>query len=570
MPTGSGDVGGTHGAGSLKMALQGTNGERDAGSTPENDGWTPERSVAGNRNPWSIVAVISIATFMTVLDGSIVNVALDHISGSFSASYDEATWVTTTFLIAQAIVIPISGWLANVIGRKRYYMISVALFTLASFLCGIAPNLALLILARVLQGAAGGGLAAVEQSMLVDTFAPGQRGKAFAAYGMVVIVAPVLGPIIGGWLTDNASWRWCFLINVPVGALSLYLVGLLVDEPQALLRDRAALLRRGLRVDVVGFVLVALFFGGLEFTLDRGQRNDWFADPLIVGTAMTAALALIALIPWELTRAEPIVPISMFGRRNFGISSIFLLLTGTILFGTTLFIPQLLQVVMGYSAMEAGLALTAGGVATIFAMPLVGALSGRLDPRVMIGVGLLAQALGLLYMSHFNTDITFTNAAVGRMLQAVGLPFLFVPITLVAYVGLAPNESNQASAMMNVARNLGGTIGISAVQTLLTRREQVFQSRMVTMLNPLNPNYTVGLNQIIHSLINSGQSAANASAEAVGMLYGTVQRQAMMLSFIEVFNILLVIVVLAIPLLLLIQNPRNQAAAGTAAAGSAA
>jgi DHA2 family multidrug resistance protein len=542
------------------------NGSGRNGRGPAEHPWTPERSVAGNRNPWSIVAVISIATFMTVLDSSIVNVALDHISGSFSASYDQATWVTTTFLIAQAIVIPISGWLANVIGRKRYYMISVALFTVASFLCGIAPNLTLLILARVLQGAAGGGLAAVEQSMLVDTFPPRERGKAFAAYGMVVIVAPILGPIIGGWLTDNASWRWCFLINLPVGVLSLYLVGLMVDEPLALRRDRAALLRRGLRVDMVGFALVALFMGCLEFTLDRGQRNDWFSDPLILGTAVTAAVALIALIPWEMTRDEPMVPISMFGRRNFGIASIFLLLTGTILFGTTLFIPQLLQVVMGYTAMEAGLALTAGGVATIFVMPLIGALSGRVDARLMIGFGLVAQALALLYMSHFNTDMTFVNAALGRMLQSVGLPFLFVPISVVAYIGLAPNESNQASAMMNVARNLGGTIGIASVQTLLARREQFFQSHMVAGLNPLNPNYTVGLNQIVHGLIDRGQSAANASAEAMGMLYTTVQRQAMMLSFIDVFNILLVVVVVAIPLLLLIQSPKSPAAAARATA----
>lgn len=531
-------------------------GAASGGGARANQGWTPERSVAGNRNPWSIVAVISIATFMTVLDSSIVNVALDHIAGGFSASYDEATWVTTTFLIAQAIVIPISGWLANVLGRKRYYMISVALFTAASFLCGIAPNLTLLILARVLQGAAGGGLAAVEQSMLVDTFPPSQRGKAFAAYGMVVIVGPILGPILGGWLTDNASWRWCFLINVPVGALSLYLVGMLVDEPAALLRERAALLKRGLHVDVAGFALVALFFGCLEFTLDRGQTDDWFSNPVILATAIIAGLALALLVPWELTHPEPIVPIAMFGRRNFGIASIFLLLTGTILFGTTLFIPQLLQVVMGYTAMKAGLALTAGGAATILIMPVIGILSGKIDARLMVAVGLVAQALALLYMSHFNTDMTFANAAVGRMIQSVGLPFLFVPISLVAYVGLAPNESNQASAMMNVARNLGGTIGISSVQTLLARREQLFQSRMVTTLNPLDPNYNVGLSQITHSLVAQGQGAASASLAATAALYQSVQRQAAMLSFINVFFILLIVVLAAIPLLLLLQKPK--------------
>ncbi len=523
--------------------------------------WTPERSVAGERNPWSIVAVISIATFMTVLDSSIVNVALDHIAGSLSASYDEATWVTTTFLIATAIVIPVSGWLADVIGRKRYYMISVALFTLASLLCGLASNLSLLILARVLQGAAGGGLAAVEQSMLVDTFPPQKRGMAFAAYGMVIIVAPIFGPILGGWITDNSSWRWCFLINVPIGMLSLYLVSLFVDEPEVMKRERRRLLQRGLRVDVVGFVLVALFFGCLEFTLDRGQTDDWFADPLIVGTALSAAVAFVLLIPWELTRDDPIVPIAMFARRNFGIASIFLLLTGMILFGTTLFIPQLLQVVMGYTATQAGLALTAGGVATILVMPLVGVLSGKMDARVLIGVGFVAQALALMYMSRFSTDLTFASAAVARMLQSMGLPFLFVPITIVAYVGLAPNESNRASAMMNVARNLGGSIGISAVQTLLARREQFHQSRMVELLNPLNPNYTAGLNQLIHRLIGQGQSAANASGEAVATLYRSMQRQASMMSFVDVFHVLMIVVLVSIPLLLAMQGPKSAAAA---------
>lgn len=525
-------------------------------------GWTARRSVAGDRNPWAIVAVISIATFMTVLDSSIVNVALDHIAGEMGASYDEATWVTTTFLIATAIVIPISGWLADVIGRKRYYMISVALFTAASFACGVAPNLTLLIAARVIQGAAGGGLAAVEQSMLVDTFSPKQRGMAFAAYGMVIIVAPIFGPILGGWITDNASWRWCFLINVPIGLLSLFLVNLFVDEPEALKQDRKALLAGGLKIDVVGFVLVAIFFGCLELTLDRGQQLNWFSSGFIVATAVMAALSLIAFVPWELTRVSPIVPISMFARRNFGIASVFLMLTGMILFGTTLFIPQLLQVVMGYSATDAGLALTAGGAATILVMPIVGLLSGRIDARLLIGGGFVIQALALLYMSHLSTDLSFANAAWARTIQSVGLPFLFVPITTVAYIGLAPNESNQASAMMNVARNLGGTVGIATVQILLAQRQQFHQARLVEGLNPLNPNYTAGLDRLTHGLIGQGQSAVAASGEAVATLYGVVQRQAAMLSFIDVFHVLMVVVLAAIPLLLFMQGQKAGTAEG--------
>jgi DHA2 family multidrug resistance protein len=526
------------------------------------DDWTAARSVAGSRNPWTIVAVISIATFMTTLDTSIVNVALDHVAGGLAVSYDEATWVTTSFLVATAAIIPVSGWLANVLGRKRYYMMSVALFTLASFACGIAPNLSLLILARVIQGIGGGGLAAVEQSMLVDTFAPRQRPLAFAAYGIVVIAGPIAGPILGGYITDNASWQWCFLINVPVGALSLILVNTFVDEPKALRNDRRKLLEGGLRIDLTGFVLVALFFACLEFTLDRGQRDDWFSSPTITTTAVISAVALILFVPWELTREEPIVPITMFGRRNFGLASIFLMLTGVILFGTTLFIPQLLQTVMGYTATDAGLALTAGGAATIIAMPLVGILSSRVDPRLLIGGAFLVQGFALMYMGHLDTDLTFADAARARMFQAVGIPFLFVPISLIAYVGLRPEESNQASAMMNVARNLGGTIGISSVQTILAQRQQFHQARLVEGLNPLNPNYVGGLSRLTQGLVGQGQSMVDAPQQALGTLYATAQRQAAMLSYLDVFHVLMIVIFASIPLLFFMRGPQARGAQG--------
>lgn len=522
---------------------------------PSGDGgWTPERSVAGSRNPWSIVAVISIATFMTTLDSSIVNVALNHIAGSLAVSYDEASWITTSFLIATAIIIPISGWLANVLGRKRYYMISVAVFTVASFMCGIAPNIDLLILARIIQGAAGGGLAAVEQSMLADTFPPRQRGLAFAAYGIVVIAGPIFGPVLGGWITDNASWQWCFLLNVPVGALSLFLVHTFVDEPPALLRDRAKLLERGLHVDVAGFVLVALFFGCLEVTLDRGQQADWFASRTITATAVIAIVSLILFIPWELTREQPIVPIRMYARKNFGLANVYLLLTGVIVFGTTLFIPQLLQQVLGYSATDAGLALTAGGLATIFVMPIVGVLSGRVDSRYLIGGAFIVQGLALLNMSHLNTAMSFTDAAMARMYQSVGLPFLFVPLTNLAYVGLKPNESNQASALMNVARNLGGTIGIAMVETLLAQRQQFHQARLVETLNPLNPNYTGGLGQMVRQLSGYGHPASAAPQEALAQVYRALERQSAMLSYIDVFHVLMIMVFAAVPLLLFMRG----------------
>ncbi len=531
------------------------------------DGWTPERSVAGKRNPWSIVAVISIATFMTVLDTSIANVALNHIAGAMAISYDEATWVTTSFLVATAVIVPISGWLATVIGRKRYYMMSVALFAAASLLCGLAPNLTILIIARVLQGAAGGGLAPVEQSMLVDTFPPRQRSLAFAAYGVVVIAGPVLGPVIGGWITDNYSWHWCFLINVPIGALSLFLVNIFVDEPEALARDREHLVKNGLKVDIGGFLLVGGFLAFLELTLDRGQRLDWFSSPFIIACTVLSAVCLLLAIPWELSRPDPIVPLGMFGRRNFGIASIFMLITGVIIFGTTQFIPQMLQQVIGYTATDAGLAMTAGGLATIVMLPISGVLGTKVDARLLIGFSFLVQGLAMLNLSHLDTQMSFGSVALARMYQSIGVPFLFVPITTIAYIGLKPDESNQASALMNVARNLGGTIGISSVQTLLAQRAQFHQSRLVEGLNPLNPEYVAAVSRMSQGLMGRGQAAGQTQQESAGLIYRSLSQQAQMLSYVEVFHILMIVVFAAIPLLLIMQGktPGEESPSGGAA-----
>ena len=413
-------------------------------------GWTPARSVAGGRNPWLILGVISIATFMTTLDSSIANVALNHIAGSTGSSYDEATWVLTTFLVAQAAVTPISGWLADVFGRKRYYMFSVFLFTFASFLCGISQDLTFLVLARILQGIGGGGLAPVEQSMLVDTFSPAQRSLAFAGYGIVVIAGPTIGPVLGGWLTDNYSWHWVFLINIPVGALSMVLVHLFVDEPPAVIERRKELTKNGLKFDFPGFALVALFLGGLEITLDRGQRLDWFSSPVIQFTTLLSVVSLVIFIPWELSRKDPVVNINMFRQRNFAVSAVMLLVLGMLIFGTSQFIPQLLQQVLGYTATDAGLALTAGGAVTVLFMPVAGVLSGKVDGRMLVAFAFLMQGISFANYQNLDTGLSFGSVAVARALQSFSLPFLFVPISAIAYVGLKPNESNQASALMNV------------------------------------------------------------------------------------------------------------------------
>jgi DHA2 family multidrug resistance protein len=430
-------------------------------------------------------------------------------------------------------------------------------------LCGIAPNLPFLIFARVLQGIGGGGLAPVEQSMLVDTFPPQKRGAAFAAYGVVVIVGPILGPSLGGWITDNMSWHWVFLINLPIGLLSLFLVNIFVDEPPAL--KKAAEEKKG-KFDFVGFALIALFLGCLEVTLDRGQTDDWFASPVICTFAVVAVLSLIAFIPWELAQKQPVVEIRLFGQRNFLIANIFMMIMGVIVFGTTQFIPQLLQEVLHYTATNAGLALTMGGLATILMMPVSGYLTGKIDVRYLIGMAIFIQGVAVWHMSTLNTQMSFDDAAIARMIQSLGLPFLFVPLTQAAYVGLMPSQNNQASALMNVSRNLGGTIGIALVQTMLARRSQVHQAQYVESLNPLNPNYVQGSHGMAQSLMQHGLSQADSAHAATALLYRSLQQQASMLSYIDVFHVLMIIIFAMLPLVLLMRKPEKHGAAGAAAA----
>ena len=509
-------------------------------SAAAQDGWSPSRSAAGNYSPWLIVAVISIPTFMEVLDTSIANVALDHIAGGLSISNDQATWVLTSYLVANAIIIPISGWLSDVIGRKRYFMISIALFTLASLLCGLAPNLTTLVIARVLQGIGGGGLAPVEQSILADTFPPRLRGMAFAAFAIVVVVGPVLGPTLGGYITENSSWHWVFLINVPIGIASLFLVNLFVDESKAVTDDRAKLLKRGIRVDYIGIILIVLGLGFFEYTLDRGLREDWFASSFIITTATISAVSLIALVLWELNNDDPVIDLKLLKSRNLSLTLLMMAVTGMILFGTTQLIPQMLQQVLGYTSFQAGLALTFGGLATLAAVPFAGRLSGKVDVRLLLFPALLVQAFALWNMTHLNADITFHDAAIARLFQAMGLPFLFVPINAVAYVGLPQNKTAQASSLLNIARNLGGSIGISISQTLLSHGLQRHQSNLVAPLNPLNPNYNDWMQQ--------AQGAFGDATTPLAILYQTVQRQAAMLAFLDVFHALMIVVLCVAPL----------------------
>ncbi len=422
-------------------------------------GWSPERSAAAGHNPYLIAFVVSIATFMEVLDTTIANVALRHIAGGLAVGIDESTYVITSYLVANAIVLSISGWLATVIGRKRFYMICVAVFSLASLLCGFAWSLEALVVFRILQGFGGGGMATSEQAILADSFPPAKRGQAFAIYGVAVVVAPVVGPTLGGWITDTYSWHWVFLINVPMGLLSLFLVGTLVGEPSGAEEERARLLSNGLRVDVIGFALFAIGLGSLEFVLDEGQRNDWFGSNMILSVALLAGVCLLALIPWELSREDPIVDISLLGRRQFGACFIVMLATGAVLIATTQMLPQLLQAELNYTAYLAGLVLSPGGIVTMMMMPIVGRLVSVVQPKYLLVFGAAVVALAMWYLTGLNGDITYGYAAMSRVMLGVGLPFLFLPVTTASYDGVQANKTNQASALINVARNIGGSMG---------------------------------------------------------------------------------------------------------------
>jgi DHA2 family multidrug resistance protein len=510
-------------------------------------GWSPERSAAGGHNPYLIAFVVSIATFMEVLDTTIANVALRHIAGGIAVGIDESTYVITSYLVANAIVLSISGWLSTVIGRKRFYMICVAIFTVSSLLCGFAWNLQALVLFRILQGLGGGGMATSEQAILADSFPPHKRGQAFAIYGVAVVVAPVVGPTLGGWITDTYTWHWVFLINVPMGLLSLFLVGTLVKEPSGAEEEREKLLSKGLRIDYVGFLLVAIGLGSLEYVLDEGQRSDWFGSNMIVFFAVLSAVSLLALIPWELTREDPIVDLRLLGRRQFAACFLVMLATGAVLISTTQLLPQLLQSDLNYTAMLAGLALSPGGIATLVLMPVVGRLVSSVQPKYLIMFGAAIVAFSMWHLTGLTGDITYGYAAMSRIFLALGLPFLFLPVTTASYDGVPPDKTNQASALINVARNIGGSMGVALAQTILAQRQQFHQSRLIEHAAPSDLGYQQTIETMTRFFQAQGSNASDAASQAVAWVGRTLQHQVDLLAYIDVFWTLAIIAVLMIP-----------------------
>jgi MFS transporter, DHA2 family, multidrug resistance protein len=491
-----------------------------------------------NVNPWLIAVVVSMATFMEVLDTSIANVSLVHISGGLASSPNEATWVLTSYLVSNAVILPISGWLTSVVGRKRFYMICVLLFTLSSLLCGLAPTLGWLVFFRVLQGVGGGGLAPSEQAILADTFPPQQRGQAFAVYGIAVVVAPAIGPTLGGWITDNLSWRWIFFINLPVGLLSLFLVNWLLEESAEAIAERKAALKGGLKVDYLGFGLIAVGLGSLQVVLDKGQEDDWLGSNFIVIFATLAAIGIIGASIWEFYAAKPMVDLPLYKNFNFAFTNLIMFAVGFILFGTTQLIPQYTQTLLGYTATQAGLVISPGGFAVMAMMPFVGYLVTHYQPKWLIMLGMFIEGCALFYMTRFDTQVSFWTLALARVFQATGLAFLFVPINTAAYIGLPKGKTNNASALINLARNLGGSFGVSLANTMLIRRSQFHQQRLLSSEAFTAHNYHATITGIATRLVHEGLNPIIAMRRAAAMLYDTVQTQASMLSYLDVFKTL--------------------------------
>ncbi|HZT37059.1 MAG TPA: DHA2 family efflux MFS transporter permease subunit [Bryobacteraceae bacterium] len=512
-------------------------------------------AATGEVNPWLIAFTVMLATFMEVLDTSVANVALPHIAGSLSATPEEATWVLTAYLVANAIVLPMSGWFSSLFGRKRFYLTCVFLFTISSALCGMAPGLAWLIVFRIMQGLGGGALQPIAQAIMRESFPRERQGMAMAVYGMGVVFAPVIGPTLGGWITDNFTWRWIFLINIPVGALALVLNSALIQDPPYLDRRKPG---AGMRLDYVGFGLLVTGLGFLEYTLDEGQRKDWFSSHLITASAILSAASLVAAVIWELKQRDPIVDLRLLKDRNFAISTLNMFALGFILYASTTAMPLFMQTMLGYTATQSGLALSPGGLVIMFMMPVVGMLLSRVEARWLVIFGLLVASLGLFMMTRWNLGIAFGNAVGARMVQSAGLAFLFVPINTIAFYYIAREKTSYATGIINLARNIGGSVGIALFTTLLARREQYHQQVLASHVTPFDPQSQSALHGMSGALIQRGLGAPEAAAKAYGMLYGTLQQQSAMLAFIDVFYFLAITFLAIAPLMLLIRKMKPQ------------
>ena len=518
----------------------------------------------GDTNPYLIAILVSVATFMEVLDTTIANVALRYISGGLAVGPDEAAWVVTSYLVANSIVLCASSWIVEIFGRKAFFMACIALFTISSACCGFAWSLESLLVFRVLQELAGGGMTPVAQSILAAAFPPEKRAQGFAIYGIAVVVAPAVGPALGGWLSDNISWHWCFLINVPVGLASLASIALLLPSSDEKKKKRAEMWSSGkIRFDLVGFLLVATFLGALEVVLDRGQEDDWFGSNFILTFSIISAVALVLFIPWELTRKDPLIDLRMLAGRQFGTCFLAMLCTGAILIATTQFLPQILQEDFGYTATLAGLAISPGGLVTMGMFVVAGRLS-FIQPKYLIAAGGLIMALAMYDLTRIYGDLNFGFFVWSRVYLGLGLPLVFNAITSASYDGVPPEKTDQASSLINVARNFGGSIGVSLAQTTLARREQFHQSRLIEHIGTWNPSYADTL-QRAQSYFAARPTGGSSSQTAVAWIGQQVQVQASLWAYIDVFFTLMLVSLAIVVLALTLRSVKPGGAAPGAA-----
>ena len=511
------------------------------------------RAASGSVNPWLIAVLVSLAVFMEVLDTTVANVVLPYIAGDMGVSADEATWVVTSYLVANAVSLTASPFLACVLGRRTFFLICLALFTVSSVLCAEAWSLQSLLMFRLMQGLAGGGMVPVSQSILADSFPPEKRGQAFALFGVAVVVAPVIGPTLGGWLADNLSWRWCFQINGPVGLVTMALIALVLRESEADVAERKRARRRG-GFDGVGFLLVATFLGSLEIALDRGLEDDWFASTFIVAVVAVCVLSFVLMIPWEMSRRDPMIDVRMVATRHFGAAFVVMGASGAIMYSTTQFMPQLVQQLYGYTATWAGMVLSPGGLVTMAMMGVTAALSNRIQPKYLIVAGALLTAWSMFELIAVYADLGFWFFANSRMLLGAGLPLIFLPIMTASYDGIAHDRTDMASALINASRNTGGSIGVSLAANILAHRSQFHQSRLVEHVVPSSPQFQDALHRAAGYFAAHGAAPAEAQQRAFAWIAGQAQTQAAYLAYIDVFWVLMIISLALIPLALMLRS----------------
>jgi MFS transporter, DHA2 family, multidrug resistance protein len=514
-------------------------------------------------NPWFIAATVTIAAFMELLDTSIANVALPYIGGGLGRSYDEVTWILTTYLVANAVVLPMTAWFSRLLGRKNYYLLCVLLFTVSSLLCGLAPSLNFMLLFRILQGIGGGGLAPVAQAILVDTFPAAKRAAAFAVYTVVIVTAPAVGPVLGGWLTDNYNWRWIFFINVPVGIVSLWLSNRLLHDPDDFTRERMKARAEGrMTIDGAGIVLITLASAALEISLDRGQIDDWFGSRFITSMIVIAVLGWVATVFWELRNPNPIIDLSLLRYRNFAIACVLFFMFGVSLFGTTTLIPQVLQSLYGYRAIDAGIVLAPGALVITVLAPISAQLLQRklVSAKTMVLMSFCIVAMAMFLFSDKTLDAGSSQYSWNRVMQGFGYGLFLVPVNLIAYSQLRPDENNKASSLTNLFRNWGGSFGIAFITTATDRRVDLHQSVLGSMLDSASQALQQGGRSLVSQLIHYGFTSADAGPASLGIVYGQLLNQSLFLAFMDCFRVIGWLNVLAIPLIFAIRKVKASGA----------